>query len=262
MPKARRGGRTKQAAQPQPAPQPSVAPQATSGPTPAAGPRNYKPFTHQDASAMAAIENDDTNYDPSVVAARKMYISNTNFDGKGHSASQSLNWHLSNGADFHKDTPKSLGVSANDFATMQYMDDYLQRGMHALGKDTILHRGAHVDSLAPFGIKDLNKYSESQLKKMIIGQRGMFKSYVSTSYDVKSNPFLGSGSGVSGGREVVYQIKTPGSTQVILGSKAQTEVILNKNPSFTYTDVKFTGKTATPRLGKAMPQVLITIELD
>ena len=266
MPKARRGGRTKQAAQPtaQPVPQPSVAPQATSAPTPAArsGPIAYKPLTHQDASALAAMENDPTNYDPSVQAARKMYISNTNFDGKGHSMSQSMNWHLKNGADFHKDTPKSLGVSANDFASMQYTDDYLQRGMHTIGKDTILQRGAHIDDLAPFGITTTRGMSIGQLKKMLVGQHGSSPAYMSTSYDVKSNPFLGSGSGVSGGREVVYEIHAHKDVQCMLGAKKQTELILNKNQGYTIKDVQLTGNTATPRLGSPMPQIKIIIEMD
>lgn len=262
MPKARRGGRTKQAAQP--VTQPSVAPQATVTPTPVtrSGPIIYKKFTHQDANALAAMENDPTNYDPSVQAARKMYISNTNFDGQGHSMSQSMNWHLKNGADFHKDTPKSLKVSANDFASMQYTDDYLQRGMHTIGKDIVLQRGAHVDDLADFGITTTRGYSEAQLKKMLIGQHATPKAYMSTSYDIKSNPFLGNGSGVSGGREVVYEVHAHKDVQCMLGAKKQTELILNKGQGYTIKDVEFTGVIATPRKTGSMPQIKIVIEMD
>ena len=263
MPKGKRGGRTKQAAQP------AVAPQATSQPTPApaavarrSGPITYTQFTHADAKAISAMEDDPTNYDPSVQAARKMYISNTNFDGKGHSASQSMNWHLKNGADFHKDTPKSLGISPNDYATMQYMDDYLQRAMHTLGKDSILQRGAHIDDLAAFGIKSTKGMSISQLKKTLVGQHGSSDAYMSTSYDVKNNPFLGSGSGVSGGREVVYEIHAHKDVQCMLGAKKQSEIILNKKQGYTIKDVQFTGNTATPRLGSPMPQIKIVIEMD
>ncbi len=260
MPKASRGGRTKQAAQP------SVAPQVTPTPAPAAtmrsGPITYAPMTHQDANVLAAVENDPTNYDPSVQAARKMYISNTNFDGQGHSASQSMNYYLQQGVDFHNSTPKSLGVSPNNFATMQYMDDYMQRAMHTIGKDVILQRGAHIDDLKAFGIKSTKGYTEAQLKKMLVGQHNTSQAYMSTSYDVSKNPFLGSGSGVSGGREVVYEIHAHKDVQCMLGAKKQTELILNKGQGWTVKDVKFTGNTATPRNGSPMPQILITIEMD
>ena len=262
MPKASRGGRTKQAAQP------SVAPQATVQPTPApaaaarSGPITYAPMTHQDASAIAAMENDPTNYNPSVQAARKMYISNTNFDGNGHSASQSMNYYLQQGVDFHNSTPKSLGVSANNFATMQYMDDYMQRAMHTIGKDVVLQRGAHIDTLSPFGITTTRGMSINQLKKTLIGQHGYSAGYMSTSYDVTKNPFLGSGSGVSGGREVVYEIHAHKDVQCMLGAKSQTELILNKNQGYTVKDVQLTGHTATPRKGSPMPQIKIVIEMD
>lgn len=260
MPKASRGGRTKQAAQP------SVAPQATPTPAPAplrrSGPIAYAPMTQQDANAIAAVENDPTNYDPSVQAARKMYISNTNFDGQGHSASQSMNYYLQQGVDFHNSTPQSLGVPPNNFATMQYMDDYMQRAMHTIGKDVILQRGAHIDDLKAFGLTTTRGYTEAQLKKMLVGQHNTPSSYMSTSYDVSKNPFLGSGSGVSGGREVVYEIHAHKDVQCMLGAKKQTELVLNKGQGWTVRDVKFTGKTATPRNGSPMPQILIVIEMD
>ena len=240
-------------------------PAPTPTPAPVAKPKrpsSYGNLTPKQVQALVDVENDDTNYDPSVVAARKMYISNTNFDGQGHSASQAMNYQLSRGADFHKDTPSSLGMSANDFATLQYMDDYLQRGMHTLGADAVLYRGAHVDSLAQFGIASTRGYTEAQLKRMLVGQHGSSNAYMSASYDVTKNPFLGSGSGVSGGREVVYEIRAHSGVQCILGARAQSELILNKNQGFTIKDVKFTGNTATPRLGSAMPQVRITIEMD
>jgi len=222
------------------------------------GPITYTNLTHADAAAIKNVE--DAIYGASVEAARKMYISNTNFDGKGHSMSQSMNYLLNQGVDL---TKPHRGYNASQMASMDYTDKYMQRGMHDLGYNAILQRGAHVDDLAPFGITNLNNMSDSQLKAAMVGKTVTTTSYMSTSYDIKSNPFLSSssGSGVSGGREVVFEIRAHSGTDCMLGSKKQTEVILNKGLQYKVIDAYFTGQTATPRNGSPMKQVKVIIEI-
>ena len=226
MPKANRGGR--RAAAPQPAPQPvqQPAPQQQAAPVVANVPRNATPLTDQDASNLR--QQQDSMYDGSTTAAVKMYISNTNFDKQGHSLSQAMNYALDAGIDLQNDDlatiNRKLGTrfTANDVASMQYTDAYMQRGMHTIGRDVTLQRGAHDDLLKnAFGIQDYTRLTEAQLQARLVGQTFKTTSYMSTSYDVNKNPFLSSASGVSGGREVVYNVKAGASTMMLFGAKAQ-----------------------------------------
>ena len=111
-----------------------------------------------------------------------------------------------------------------------------------------------------FGIADYTKMSQAQLQSALVGKAFANTSPMSTSYDITKNPFLGSGSGVSGGREVVYNIKAGANTKVLLGAKKQSEIICATGTNWKITGVKFTGKTATPRNSSAKPQIQIDIE--
>ena len=220
-----------------------------------------------DAQADALRQQQDSQYDANTTAAVKMYISNTNFDGQGHSLSQTMNYLLDEGVDLNN-TPLAqinskygLRLTPRELASMQYTDNYMQIATHALGKDTLLQRGAHDDLLKnTFGIKDYSKMTESQLQNKLVGQTFKNTSYMSSSYDVNKNPFLSSSSGVSGGREVVYNIKAGGNTKVLFGAKKQSEIVIDKGTDFKITGVRFSGKTATPRGGSSKPQVVIDIE--
>ena len=220
-----------------------------------------------DSEADTLRKQQDSMYDPNTTAAVKMYISNTNFDGQGHSLSQTMNYLEENGVDLNNATVRQinsqygLNLDARDLASMQYTSNIMDVAGHALGKDTQLQRGAHDDMLRnTFGISDYTKLSESQLQSRLVGQKFSTTSNMSTSYDVNKNPFLGSSSGVSGGREVVYNIKAGANTKVLFGAKAQSEVIIGKGTNFQITGVHYTKKTATPRGGYSKPQIQIDIE--
>lgn len=256
MPKSRRGGRTANSAQSQ---------------TASAGPRTYTSFSDQDAQQLRDLQ--DSAYNGSVTAAVKMYISGqpgtpaANVDGQGHSMSQVLNYLNEQGIDINSVSVQqlnSMGIRVNGrtLASMQYSDAYMAAGAHAIGKDTILTRAAHATVLQQdFGLKNWNNMTEAQLKAKLVGATTTNKAYLSTSYDASKSPFLNSSSGIAGGREVIYNIKTPSSTKVLLGNKAQTEVIIAKGHNMRITDVGFTGRTATPRMGSPVKQIYIDIEI-
>lgn len=220
-----------------------------------------------DAEADQIRQQEDSTYDATTTAAVKMYISNTDFDQQGHSLSQTMNYLLDQGVDFSSDSLDSinqkygLNLSKNDWASMQYTDSRLSQATHAIGKDTLLTRGAHDDLLRDtFGISDYSKMTESQLQSALVGKAFRTKSYMSTSYDVGKNPFLASNSGVSGGREVVFNAKVGSKTKMIFGAKKQSEIILDKSQDFKITGVRYSGKTATPRGKASKPQIIIDIE--
>ncbi len=228
-------------------------------------PQNAQPMTDQDADALRKQE--DSSYDASTTAAVKMYISNTNFDGQGHSLSQAMNYALENGVDFANDDVATINsklgtrFDANDVASMQYTDAYMKAAMHPIGKDVVLQRGGHDDMLRNvFGIQDYSRMSEGQLQAQLVGKAFQTTSYMSTSYDVTKNPFLSSSSGVSGGREVVYNIKAGAQTKMLFGAKKQSEIVLDKGTNFKITGVRYTGRTATPRGGTPKKQIVIDIE--
>lgn len=220
-----------------------------------------------DSEAQQLRDQQDSSYDASTTAAVKMYISNTDFDRKGHSLSQAMNYLESEGVNLATanldaiNKKYGLRLTPGDLASMQYTSSYMDRAVHPLGRDTVLQRGAHDDMLRQaFGISDYSKLSQAQLQTRLVGQTFKNTSYMSTSYDMKKNPFLSSSSGVSGGREVVFNIKAGKNTKVLFGAKAQSEVIIGKGTDFKITGVRYSGKTATPRGGSYKPQLEIDIE--
>ena len=228
-------------------------------------PVNAQPLTDADADQLRQLQ--DSMYDANTAAAVKMYISNTNFDGQGHSLSQTMNYLLDNDVDLQTATPGNLsfvyGVNLNDrqVASMQFTDSYMGIATHPIGKDVVLQRGAHDDLLQNvFGISDYSKLSQQQLQQRLVGQGFKTKSYMSTSYDVNKNPFLSKNSMQSGGREVVYNIKAGSATKMLFGAKSQSEIIIDKGTNFKITGVRYSGQTATPRGGRPKPQIIIDIE--
>lgn len=220
-----------------------------------------------DTQAQNLRDQQDSSYDASTTAAVKQYISNTNFDGQGHSLSQTMNFLESEGVDLATanlaavNKKYGLHLTANDWASMQYTSAYMGRAVHPLGVDTLLQRGAHDDMLRQsFGISDYSTWSQAQLQQFLVGRTFRTTSYMSTSYDVTKNPFLSSASGVSGGREIVYNIKAGKNTSVLFGARSQSEVIIGKGTDFKITGVRYSGKKATPRGGSYKPQLIIDIE--
>lgn len=228
-------------------------------------PINAKALTDKEAQDLR--DEQDSVYDASTTAAVKMYISNTDFDHQGHSLSQAMNFLESEGVDLSTANLQAINkkyglrLTQNDLASMQYTSAYMAQAVHPLGVDTVLQRGSHDDLLRQaFGISDYSKLTQAQLQSRLVGQTFKNTSYMSTSYDVSKNPFLSSSSGVSGGRELVFNIKAGKNTKVLFGAKKQAEVIIGKGTDFKITNVSYNGRTATPRGGSYKPQLVIDIE--
>lgn len=135
----------------------------------------------------------------------------------------------------------------------------LQKGMHPQNADMVMYRGAHQNVLEALGVKNYHTMSEAQLQKALVGQTFKTKSFVSMSYDRSKNPFL-SGS-QAGGREIEMTIKQGAKTLVILGKRAQAEVIANIGTNYKITGVNFTGRTATPQgASRSYPVLNLNIE--
>ena len=209
---------------------------------------NGKYENMSDADALKMMKsNQDAYGDPDFVTAQKMYISSANVKGDGYSFSQNLNYKLDN----------NMKLDAND----KWINDNLQSGMHSIGKNTNLVRYCHDDVLKQAGVADYTKLSQAQLQSKLVGTNLKSSSYISTSYNSNKSPFHPNAS-LGGGREVVMNIKASGNTKVVLGAKAQTEIILNKGTNLKITGVRFDGSTATPRNGKSKPRVVIDIEAN
>lgn len=208
------------------------------------GVRNYTSMTDTDAQKLR--DDVDSKYDPDVVDAIKLYISDSNPNGDGFSHSQNLNYKLDNG--------KPLN------ATEKFIDDNIQAGMHDLGKDTNLVRYCHDDILQACGIKDYSKLSDSQLQAKLVGTTLQTTSYMSTSYDGSKNPFNPKAPN-GGGREVVMNIKASGTTKVVFGAKKQAELVVNKRTTMKITGVHYDGTYATPRNKGYRPRVVLDIEI-
>lgn len=218
----------------------------------AGGTINYGTLT--DADAQQIRDDVDAMYTPSVRDAIKQYIANdTKNTGKQYSKSQTLNHKLNN----------NLPLNANE----QYMDKYLQKGMHDIGKNVTLIRGCHEDFLQSLGISDYASMTESQLKQKLVNMHYTTKSYSSFSYDISKNPFLGNGQ-YSGGREIIMKQYTKSTTKVVFGAKSQAEIITNKGTGSTIKNVYFDtqnefGGTATPKGSyKSKPVLVVEVETD
>ena len=198
-----------------------------------------------DADAQKLRQDMDDIYDPDVTDAIKLYISDSNPNGDGYSHSQNLNYKLDNG----------LPLNPSE----KFIDDNIQAGMHAIGKDTTLYRYAHDDILKQLGVADYTKMTDTQLQKALVGTTFHTTSYTSFSYDPKKSPFAPN-QPLGGGREVVIEAKVGANTKVVFGAKKQAEVIGNKGNNYRVTNIRFDGTYATPR-GKGMkPRVVLEIE--
>ncbi len=227
---------------------PSVAKVQTPVTPPIISKDNGKYTKMTDADALAMIKNNQDAYgDPDFVTAQKMYISAANPNGDGYSFAQNLNYKLDNG--------KKLDASET------WINNNLQNGMHAIGKNTSLVRYCHDDILKQAGVSDYTKLTNAQLQQKLVGTTLKSNGYVSTSYNASKSPFAPTAS-LGGGREVVMNIKASSSTKVVLGAKAQTEVILNKGTTMKITGIRFDGSTATPRTGSSKPRVVVDVEVN
>lgn len=205
--------------------------------------RNYQTMDDNDAQAIITT-NADSYQDPDFVSAQKLYISKAT-DDQGYSYSQSMNYKLDNNLPLN--------------ATEKWINDNLQNGMHDLGKDTNLVRYCHDDILQKCGISDYTKLSDSQLQSKLIGTELKTTAYMSTSYNAKKSPFA-PGQALGGGREVVMNVKAGSNTKVVLGAKAQSEIVINKGTNLRITGIHYDGTYATPRNKGTRPRVILDVE--
>ncbi len=205
------------------------------------------PFgTMSDAEAQAMYDANKRTYrNPEFVSAQKLYISSADAKGDGYSFSQNLNYKLDNG----------LKLDANE----SWMNNNLQNGMHAIGKNTKLVRYCHDDILQSAGVKDYTKLSQAQLQSKLVGTVIQTKAYTSTSYNASKSPFA-PGAPQGGGREVVMNIKAGANTKVMLGAKAQTEIVMNKGTNLRITGIRFDNSSATPRNKGTRQRVILDVE--
>ena len=226
-------------------------------------------------SSLATIMTDEEAYElvenEHLTSEQKMsvedYISNTDFDGQGHSLSQTMNYLTDQGVDFEKATASEINdkygilLTDSDVARMRTVSRELDSAMHPLGRPTVLERGAHDDLLRDqFGIDDYSSMSESQLKSRLVGQAFQNTSHMSTAYDPNKNPFTSKTSRVSGGREVIYNIKAGSDTKAVFGAITQSEIVIGKGTNFRITDVRYSGVTAKPRGKASRPQIIVDVE--
>lgn len=209
------------------------------------GASNITYSTFDDNDAQQLRDDVDDMYDPDVTDAIKLYISNSDPNGDGFSHSQNLNYKLDN------------GMALNP--TEKFIDDNIQAGMHAIGKDSQLVRYCHDDILKTCGVSDYTKMSDSQLQSALVGKAFKTTSYLSTSYDGSKSPFNPSAS-QGGGREVIMNIKAGKDTKMVFGAKQQAEIVLNKGTNFKITGIKYDGSYANPRNSGAKPRVVLEIE--
>jgi len=237
MAKASRGGRRGSISQ-------SHTPANPTGAISGGGGGGFMPFTDQDASQLR--DDVDDRYDADVTDAIKLYISDSNPNKDGFSHSQNLNYKLDN------------GLALN--ATEQFIDDNIQAGMHAIGKNAQLVRYCHDDILKKCGVSDYTKYNDAQLQQRLVGTQLKTTAYMSASYDGKKNPFNPSAPG-GGGREVVMNVRANANTKIVFGAKKQAEVVINKGTDMKIVGVHYDGTYATPRGKGSRPRIIVDVEV-
>lgn len=211
----------------------------------AIGASNIVYGTFDDNDAQKLRDDMEDIYDPDVTDAIKLYISDSNPNGDGFSHSQNLNYKLDN------------GIPLNP--TEKFIDENIQAGMHAIGKNSNLVRYCHDDILRSAGISDYTKMSDSQLQSALVGKTFTTTSYMSTSYDGKKNPFNPSAIG-GGGREVVMNVKAGKDTKMVFGAKKQAEIVLDKGTNMRIVGIHYDGTYATPRNAGRKPRVVLDVE--
>lgn len=202
------------------------------------------PFVHmtqQDADDMAQTQN---RYDINTRLAINQYI-REDTQSNGFTLSQNMNHKLENGQTLD--------------ATETYVAQRLDAAMHDLGKNTMLFRAAHKDFLEALGVQNYQNMTPAQLDAAVKGAEYKEKKFVSTAFDRSKNPFISGAQ--AGGREVYLNIKAPGGTKCVLGNAKQAEIILSRGTVFRATGAHFDGTTAYPRLGGALPRVVVDIEI-
>lgn len=185
------------------------------------------------------------------------YLSANPEPGSMYSVSQNMNYALSTGQPLN--------------ANQQYVANQLDSAMHNLGYNLNLHRydhGAYADNLLKsVGLtKGYNNYSETQLKKALVGTTFSENKFLSTSYNNFANA-PASSKKVFDSRNVKITYKAKASTQAYMPGNgpggALGEIVVGRNTQQKIVDVKYTGKMSRKQGTQSytMPQVEIVVEL-
>lgn len=209
----------------------------------------------------------ESDFDDATKKSIQKYISAESIDNKSHSPSQVMNFLISRGENLDTITADEinakydLGITQKNVVMMRKMNQNVDAAMHNLGADVLLERGAHAGQISKmFGVSDYTSMTPTQLSNAFVGKAFSNAAVWSTSYNTSKNPFLSSTSSVSGGREVIYRIKAGKNTQCVFGATSQAEIVLGKGTNFRVTGASFTGKTAYPKSGGAVKQIVLDIE--
>ena len=210
------------------------------------------PYLSQKEYDQIYQDNHDSYYkNGNIMNAKKMYESaNAKPNTGGYSYSQDLNHRLNAGLPLDADS--------------KFMSKYLTMGLHPIGQDCTLVRGAH-DTLVNQILKQngfsqtYDQLSASQLKTALVGTQYQMKAFGSFGANNATNPFIGGAQ--SGGREVIIYARTAGSTKVIAGARGQNEFITGIGQNAKVTDVKVTGGTAYTRAGQSKKIIELYVDM-
>jgi hypothetical protein len=184
------------------------------------------------------------------------------------SASRTASYQYMQDDAYRNGTPYSTGQNLNyAMATgarltsaQQAMKDGLKQIMHPIGQQTTLYRMDHDAMLKEMGIRDYTRYTVAQLKQQLVGRTVQRQNFISTSHDLKLNPFAPGKAG-GGGREVEMVIHTAPSARAAFVNASQAETLLDTDNHWRITNVRATGRTATPRGGGRRPVIALEVEV-
>lgn len=192
-----------------------------------------------------------------IVNAKKMYESTqakptsmTVGNQPNKSYSQDMNHRLNNGIALDSDS--------------KFMKNYLTKGLHPIGKDCTLKRGAHdtvVNQLLKRAGVNMtyDQMSVGQLNAALKGTEFGMKAFGSFGANDSANPFIGGSQ--AGGREIIIVARTASTTKVIAGARKQQEFITGVDQKMRITGFKATNQTAYPQMGGAKPVVEMYVDM-
>lgn len=213
--------------------------------------KNFPYLTRAEYDQVYQDNRDSYYKNGNIMNAKKMYESpNAKPNTGGYSYSQDMNHRLNAGLKLDADS--------------KFMEKYLTQGLHPIGKDCTLVRGAH-DTLVNQVLKangfsqNYDQLSASQLKTALVGTQFQTKAFGSWGANNQTNPFIGGSN--AGGREVIIYARTAGTTKVIAGARSQDEFITGIGQNAKITDVKFTGGTAFTRSGQTKKVIELFVDM-
>lgn len=213
--------------------------------------KNFPYLSQQEYDSVYQDNKDSYTKNGNITNAKKMYESpNAKPNTGGFSYSQDLNHRLNAGLPLDSDS--------------KFMEKYLTMGLHPIGKDCTLVRGAH-DTLVNQVLKtngfsqSYDQMRQSQLHTALVGTEFQTKAFGSWGANNATNPFIGGAQ--SGGREVIIYARTDSGTKVIAGARSQNEFVTGIGQNMRITDVKFTGGTAFTRSGQSKKIIHLFVDM-